>query len=175
MSSRASQWPCPQPPTTASTRWRLAKRSTALGHRRRTGPGLRTMLHADRRKEQPGGHSSSSCLRRSPAWGPEAFTEHRPQERVQRHTVERLADLVRIAPMVPILDAPVPQMVDNVHDGFSTSGQPDCMLSTCPRSQKPQSSSVWLTGTCVFRRWRNSLWKCRSLRCFAPAECRADR
>ena len=67
MSSRASQWPCPQPPTTASTRWRLEKRTTAHGHRRRTGPRLRTKLHGDRRKEQPGGLSSSSCLRKSPA------------------------------------------------------------------------------------------------------------
>ena len=40
---------------------------------------------------------------------PEAFVEPRPQERVQRHTVEHITDLVRVAPMVQILDAPVPQ------------------------------------------------------------------
>ena len=32
-----------------------------------------------------------------------------PQERVPRHTVEQMAD---VAPMVQILDAPVPQMVE---------------------------------------------------------------
>ena len=37
----------------------------------------------------------------------------RPQERVPRHTVEQMAD---VAPMVQILDAPVPQTVDKLHD-----------------------------------------------------------
>ena len=41
---------------------------------------------------------------------PEAFVEPRPQERVQRHVVEHITDLVCVAPMVQILDAPVPQM-----------------------------------------------------------------
>ena len=36
-----------------------------------------------------------------------------PQERVPRHTVEQMAD---VAPMVQILDAPVPQMVDQLVD-----------------------------------------------------------
>ena len=36
-----------------------------------------------------------------------------PQERVQRHAVEQLADF---APMVQILDVPVPQMVDQLVD-----------------------------------------------------------
>ena len=35
-----------------------------------------------------------------------------PQERVQRHTVEHVVDFVRFAPMVQILDAPVPQSGD---------------------------------------------------------------
>ena len=39
MSSTASQWPCPQPPTTASTRWRLVKSTAACRHRGWTGPG----------------------------------------------------------------------------------------------------------------------------------------
>ena len=39
MSSRASGWPCPQPPTTISTRWRLTSCTTAHGRRRRTGQG----------------------------------------------------------------------------------------------------------------------------------------
>ena len=67
MSSRASQWPCPQPPTTASTRWRLVKSTTACGHRGRTGPGrLRTELYGDRSPKQPGMRCSSSCLTKTP-------------------------------------------------------------------------------------------------------------
>ena len=103
MSSRASQWPCPQPSTTASTRWRLVKSTTAYGHRRRTRPGrLRTKLYGDRRSTQPGKRCSSS--------------EPRPQERVQRHTMEHIVDFVCCAPMVQILDAPVPQTVEQLPD-----------------------------------------------------------
>ena len=63
MSSRPSAWPCPQPSTTASTRWRLMRNTPAYGHRRRTGLRLRTTLHGDRRELQPGGRSSPSCTR----------------------------------------------------------------------------------------------------------------
>ena len=42
---------------------------------------------------------------------PEAFAEPRPQERVQRHTMEQLAD---VAPMVPSLAVPESQMVDQL-------------------------------------------------------------
>ena len=38
----------------------------------------------------------------------------RPQKQVQRHTVEHIVDFVRFAPMVQILDAPVPQMVEQL-------------------------------------------------------------
>ena len=74
MSSRPSAWPCPQPPTTASTRWRLARSTTPYGDRRRTGPaerwrsaccttrrGARSLLHRGR-----GQHHWSRCGRR---WG----------------------------------------------------------------------------------------------------------
>ena len=101
--SRASRWPCPQPPTTASTRWRLVKSTTAYGHRRRTGPGrLRTKLYRDGSPKQPGTRCSSSCLTRS-QWGvrPEVLAE------------PRIADLVSVA---PILDAPVPQTVEQLPD-----------------------------------------------------------
>ena len=47
---------------------------------------------------------------------PEAFAEPRPQERVPRHIVEHNADLVRVVPMVQILDAPVTQMVEQLPD-----------------------------------------------------------
>ena len=48
------------------------------------------------------------CTRRS--------SDVRPQERVQRHTVEHLTDLVRFAPMVQVLDAPVPLMAEQLVD-----------------------------------------------------------
>ena len=47
---------------------------------------------------------------------PGVLAEPRPQERVQRHTVEHIVDLVRVAPMVQILDAPVPQTVEQLPD-----------------------------------------------------------
>ena len=53
---------------------------------------------------------------------PEAFAEPRPQARVQRHTVEHITDLVRVAPMVQILDAPVPQTGDQLPDILSFFG-----------------------------------------------------
>ena len=43
---------------------------------------------------------------------PEVLTEPRPQERVQRHVVEHITDVVRVAPMVRILDALVEQLPD---------------------------------------------------------------
>ena len=47
---------------------------------------------------------------------PGSVTDPRPQERVQRHTVEHIVDYVRSAPMVQILDALVPQMVEQLPD-----------------------------------------------------------
>ena len=47
---------------------------------------------------------------------PGVLAEPRPQERVQRHTMEHIADLVCCAPMVQILDAPVPQTVEQLPD-----------------------------------------------------------
>ena len=45
---------------------------------------------------------------------PGVLAEPRPQERVQRHTVEHIVNFVCCAPMVQILDAPVPQTVEQV-------------------------------------------------------------
>ena len=42
---------------------------------------------------------------------PEAFAEPRPQERVLRHTAEQIGD---VAPVVPALGVPEPQMVDQL-------------------------------------------------------------
>ena len=119
MSSRASQWPCPQQPTTASTRWRLVKSTTAHGHRRRTGPRLRTKLHGDRRKEPARWPELFKLFEEEPrGLRPEAFVELRPQERVQRHVVEHLTDLVRVAPMVQISRCTCAAEVDNLMDIF---------------------------------------------------------
>ena len=73
-------------------------------------------------EEEPGG------------WRPGSVPDPRPQERVQRHNVEHLTDLVRVAPMVQILDAPVPQTVDNLMDAFRVMDQRlPSRLSQCPR------------------------------------------
>ena len=47
---------------------------------------------------------------------PGVHAEPRPQERVQRHTMEHIVDFVCFAPMVQILDAPVPQTVEQLPD-----------------------------------------------------------
>ena len=44
------------------------------------------------------------------------LAEPRPQERVLRHTVEHIVDLLRVAAMVQVLDAPVPQTVEQLPD-----------------------------------------------------------
>ena len=88
------------------------------------------------------------------------------QERVQRHATEHLADL---APLVQILDAPVPQVADNVMDvsrslDSSIAEQfievPTISCSSCPSRSPmlvPQSSgTVGGSADCV-------------VCCFAPA------
>ena len=47
---------------------------------------------------------------------PEVLAEPRPQEQVQRHTMEHIADLVCCAPLVQTLDAPVPPTVEQLQD-----------------------------------------------------------
>ena len=47
---------------------------------------------------------------------PRVLAEPRPQERVLRHTVEYIVDFVCCAPMVQILDALVPQTVEQLPD-----------------------------------------------------------
>ena len=47
---------------------------------------------------------------------PDRLSDVRPQERVQRHTVEHLTDLVRFAPKVQVLDAPAPLAVEKLVD-----------------------------------------------------------
>ena len=47
---------------------------------------------------------------------PGVLEEPRPQARVQRHTMEHIVDYVCCAPLVQTLDAPVPQMVEQLPD-----------------------------------------------------------
>ena len=47
---------------------------------------------------------------------PGVLAEPRPQERVQRHTMEHIVDFVCCAPMVQIVDAPVPQTLEQLPD-----------------------------------------------------------
>ena len=141
---RASQWPCPQPPTTASTRWRQVKRTPACGHRRRTGPGrLRTELYGDRSPKQPGMQCSSSFLTKTPAGArPPPLVKVRPQEGVKRHTVEHIIDV----PFVQILDVPVAQMGNQVVEFMQTldTVTPEQVIEVPKLSQDriPQRSAV---------------------------------
>ena len=58
---------------------------------------------------------------------PGVLAEPRPQVRVQRHTMEHIVDFVCCAPMVQFLDAPVPQMGDQLPDilHFFSTFMPD--------------------------------------------------
>ena len=81
----------------------------------------------------------------------------RPQERVQRHTVEHIVDFVRFPPIVQILDAPVPQTVTSCISTTRSHLIPS-RLSKCPRSCPMMSLCEPLFA---IRSWRNSWWKCR--------------
>ena len=65
------------------------------------------------------GAELSAGLRPAPLWEP------LPQERIQRHIVEHITDLVRVAPMVQILDAPLPQTGDQLILSFFGALMPD--------------------------------------------------
>ena len=134
--------------------------------RLRSLPSPSTMPHEVRRRQGPGRRGTSSTTRhgdRSRLLQPELFALHeeepcgarlRPQRRVQRQTVEHIVDFFRFAPMVQVLDAPVPQMVDNPMDAFrhmdcpvaeQVIDVPKISCSSCPSRavlREPQ------TGTC---------------------------
>ena len=82
-----------------------------------------------------------------------------PQDQVQRHTMEQLAD---VAPMVPSLGVPEAQMVDQLvamvkHVGSVVPEQ----IFAVPKISWPSRS--FLVRFSVSRRRRNSWWKCLSL------------
>ena len=80
---------------------------------------------------------------------PSPLVEVRPSERAQRHAVEGLGEF---APMVQILDAPVPQMVDYVAEALRLLDRPiveqviavpTVSCSSCPsRSRVPEPQSA---------------------------------
>ena len=71
-----------------------------------------------------------------PGLRPAPLLEVLPQVRVQRHTVEQR---IEHTPYVQILDAPVPQMVEQLVDFFK------------------DFDVLWIS----FHSWWNSWWKCR--------------
>ena len=83
------------------------------------------------------------------AMRPLPLVEVQPSERAQRHAVEGLGEF---APMVQILDAPVPQMVDYVAQALRLLGRPiaeqviavpTVSCSSCPsRSRVPEPQSA---------------------------------
>ena len=153
MSSRASQWPCPQLPTTASTRWLLVKSTTACGHRTRTGPGrLNKALQRQKSKAAGSAEFFELCDEDTAGVRPGVLAEPRPQERVQQHPVDQIVDT---ALALPILDAPVPQTVEQLPDVLQLFPS---RLSKCPRSFLRTSLCALL---CAIRSRRNSWWKCR--------------
>ena len=79
-----------------------------------------------------------------------------PQERVQQHPVHQIVDT---APVLPILDVPVPLMGEQLVDvlRFERCVLLPSRLPTCPRS----CSRTSIRDAYVASRRRNSWWKCR--------------
>ena len=105
---RASRWPCPRRSTTPQgVRGKNQGREVGTRRTRRPSSGENPLPS----------RSSSSCTRKSPGGSrPPCLGDPRgPQERIQGSTVDQFGDL---APMVQILDAPVPQTVDQLVDAF---------------------------------------------------------
>ena len=99
-----------------------------------------------------------------------------PQERVPRHTVEQMAD---VAPMVQILDAPVPQLVDKLEDVLKIVdlfvpvqeiGVPK-IIKPFPSSSSPGSSCAADGGTaggCARTGRHTGTWQVRPWRQMVP-------
>ena len=85
---------------------------------------------------------------------PEVLAEPRPQERVQRHTVEYIVDFVCCAPVVQILDAPVPQTVDQLPGVLQFFGR----LSIVPEQVIEVPKIFLRTSLCALLCAIRSLW-----------------
>ena len=84
---------------------------------------------------------------------PALLVEVQPQGRVVRHFAEHMAEL---APLVQILDAPVPQLGEQLVDIFNIFRLFD--------TQTPVEQVIAAVARCsVRRRWQNSWWKCPPL------------
>ena len=92
---------------------KVVKSATAHGHRRRTGPGrLRTKLYGGRSPKQPGMRCSSSCLTKTLRGCGPRFSPSLGRTNGSSGT----SWFVRVAPMVQIIDAPVPLTVEQLPD-----------------------------------------------------------
>ena len=83
--------------------------------------GQKTVTRAGEGEVREEHHALRGQTRLPPGMRPALLVEVQPQGRVGRHFAEHLAEL---APLVQILDAPVPQVVDNVMDAFKFLDQP---------------------------------------------------
>ena len=83
--------------------------------------GQRTVTRAGEGEVREEHQALRGQTRLPPKMRPALLVEVQPQGRVGRHFAEHLAEL---APLVQILDAPVPQVVDNVMDAFKFLDQP---------------------------------------------------
>ena len=83
--------------------------------------GQRTVTRAGEGEVREEHKALRGLTRLHPGMRPALLVEVQPLGRVGRHFAEHLAEL---APLVQILDAPVPQVVDNVMDAFKFLDQP---------------------------------------------------
>ena len=141
--------------------WPRLRTTQPYGDRRRPGPGeeVRVEAHGEVPEEllpqpelfslydeEPGGRRPP-CLGEPPGL----------PERVQRHTVVQLAD---VAPMVQILDVPVPQMADQLVDvlELSDAAIPEQVIAVPKISQDSNSQRLVLSESADCRVSRS--WSC---------------
>ena len=92
---------------------------------------------------------------------PGVLAEPRPQERVQRHTMEHIVDYVCCAPWCRLSMLLCRRRWTSCMtcSGSSTGSRPfPSRSSKCPRSSLRTSLCA---RSCVTRSWQNSWWKCR--------------
>ena len=83
---------------------------------------------------------------------PDRLVGVRPQERVQRHTVEHIVDS---APVVPSLDAPVPLMAEQLVDVLSLVAEYETEMDRL-EDRILQGSPVSTADREAWRRWVNN-------------------
>ena len=134
------------------------KHHTSRGQRMdRAGGWVRDEVHGQVPEEPPGGLP--------PGCGPGVLAEPRPQERVQRHTMEHIVDLVRVAPMVQILDAQCRRWWTSLQDITRFF---DSLLPVPEQVIEVPLCALF----CVIRSWWNSWWKCRLVSPSLPVDAK---